>query len=224
LPAIIRAKKVLVLGDRNQFGNVKTANASHEVNAAYMEDLKKAFYHDFADVGQEVRTKLDYFNIRRSVLDFIEPISNFSIQLKKHFRSYPEMIGFSSKYFYGDNLQVMKIRGKPIEDVIEFDGIEHDGLVDQRNVNVLEGRRIIDRLAELIDLDEPPSVGVITPHTEQQAFIGKLVHEHPRSDEFYDKLRLGHNVRHLPGRRAGGHLLFACGHRSERPARLRFSE
>jgi tetratricopeptide (TPR) repeat protein len=190
LPAIIRAKKVLVLGDRNQFGNVKTSNASHEVNAAYMQDVIKAFSEDFANAGQQVRTKIDYFNIRHSVLDFIEPISNFSIQLKKHFRSYPEMISFSSKYFYGDSLQVMKIRGKPIEDVIEFDPIEHDGLVDQRNVNALEGRRIIDRIAELLDMESAPTVGVITPHTEQQAFIGKLVHEHPRSDEFYDKLHL----------------------------------
>ena len=32
LPAIVRAKKVLVLGDRSQFGNVKTSNASKEVN------------------------------------------------------------------------------------------------------------------------------------------------------------------------------------------------
>ena len=186
LPAIIRAKKVLVLGDRNQFGNVKTATASREVNAAYMLDLIKAFTEDFTNAGQTVRTKIDLFDIRSSVLDFIEPISNFAIQLKKHFRSYPEMISFSSKYFYGDSLQVMKIRGKLIEDVIEFDSVEHDGLVDQRNVNVIEARRIIDRIAELLDLDPAPSVGVITPHTEQQAFIAKLVHEHQRSDEFYD--------------------------------------
>lgn len=59
LPAIIRAKKVLVLGDRNQFGNVKTSTASHEVNAAYMQDLLKAFAEDFASAGQEVRTKID---------------------------------------------------------------------------------------------------------------------------------------------------------------------
>jgi hypothetical protein len=124
------------------------------------------------------------------VLDFIEPISNFSIQLKKHFRSYPEMISFSSKYFYGDSLQAMKIRGKPIEDVIEFDSVEHDGLIDQRNVNVLEGRRIIDRIVEFLELHPAPSVGIITPHTEQQAFIGKLVHEHPQSNEFYEKLHL----------------------------------
>ena len=43
LPAIVRAKKVLVLGDRSQFGNVKTSNASKEVNSAYMQDLVRTF-------------------------------------------------------------------------------------------------------------------------------------------------------------------------------------
>jgi hypothetical protein len=190
LPAIIRAKKILVLGDRNQFGNVKTSNASKEVNVASMQDLIKAFTEDFADVSQTVRTKIDLFNIKSSVLDFVEPISNFSIQLKKHFRSYPEMISFSSKYFYGNSLQVMKIRGNPIEDVIEFDAIDHDGLVDKRNINVLEARRIVDRVIELLEWDPIPSVGIITPHTEQQAFIAKLFNDHPRSDEMYDSLRL----------------------------------
>jgi AAA domain len=190
LPAIIRAKKVLVLGDRNQFGNVKTSNAPQEVNVAFMQDLIKSFTEDYADVSDAVRTKIDLFNIRSSVLDFVEPISNFAIQLKKHFRSYPEMISFSSKYFYGDNLQVMKIRGKPIEEVIEFDTIDHDGLIDQRNVNALEAKRIVEKIAECLDRDPPPTVGVITPHTEQQAYIAKLVGEHPQSEEFYDKLRL----------------------------------
>ena len=57
LPAIIRAKKILVLGDRNQFGNVKTSNASKEVNIAFMQDLIKAFTEDFADVSQTVERK-----------------------------------------------------------------------------------------------------------------------------------------------------------------------
>ena len=124
------------------------------------------------------------------MLDFVGPISNFAIQLKKHFRSYPEMISFSSKYFYGDSLQVMKIRGEPIEEVIEFDMIDHDGRIDQRNVNALEAKRIVEKIAECLDRDPPPTVGAITPHTEQQAYIAKLVGEHPQSEEFYDKLRL----------------------------------
>ena len=190
LPAIVRAKKVLVLGDRNQFGNVKTSTASLEVNAAYMQDLRKAFVEEFPNADVTARIKLDLFDIRSSVLDFLEPISNFDIQLKKHFRSYPEMISFSSAYYYGNSLQVMKIRGKPIEEVIEFDPIEHDGYLDKRNANELEARRIIDRIEELLDLNPTPTVGVITPHTEQQALIAKLAQDHSRFDEMEDKLRL----------------------------------
>ena len=190
LPAIIRAKKVLVLGDRNQFGNVKTSTASVEVNAAYMQDLHKAFVEDFPNANITARIRVDLFDIRSSVLDFLEHISNFDIQLKKHFRSYPEMISFSSKYFYDNGLQVMKIRGKPIEDVIEFDPIEHDGYLDKRNANEPEAQRIIDRIEKLLDLNPTPTVGVITPHTEQQALIAKLAQDHKRFDEMDNKLRL----------------------------------
>ena len=190
LPAIIRAKKVLVLGDRHQFGNVKTTNASREINTSYMKDLFKAFAEDYPKAGSEVHARVDLFDIRHSVLDFIEPISNFDIQLKKHFRSYPEMIGFSSKYFYGNSLQVMKIRGKLLDEVIQFDAVEHDGLLDKRNANEIEAKRIVGHIEQLLEHDPAPSVGVITPHTEQQAHIASLIHDHPRSDEIYSKLRL----------------------------------
>ena len=46
-----------MLGDRNQFGNVKTSNASQEVNVAFMQDLIKSFTEDYADVSDAVRTK-----------------------------------------------------------------------------------------------------------------------------------------------------------------------
>jgi superfamily I DNA and/or RNA helicase len=45
-------------------------------------------------------------------------------------------------------------------------------------------------VTDLLEADPPPSVGIITPHTEQQAFIGKLASDHPRSEELYDRLRL----------------------------------
>ena len=57
-------------------------------------------------------------------------------------------------------------------------------------MNALEAKRIVEKIAECLDRDPLPTVGVITPHTEQQAYIAKLVGEHPQSEEFYDKLRL----------------------------------
>jgi superfamily I DNA and/or RNA helicase len=38
-PAFVRAKKLVVLGDRRQFSNVKTTNASREINAKYAHEI-----------------------------------------------------------------------------------------------------------------------------------------------------------------------------------------
>ena len=58
--------------------------------------------------------QVELFDIKTSVLDFVDRIANLKIMLRKHFRGYPELINFSSKYFYSDNLQAVKIRGKSL--------------------------------------------------------------------------------------------------------------
>ena len=42
-PTLIRAKQLVVLGDRHQFSNVKTANASREINAKYAHGITENF-------------------------------------------------------------------------------------------------------------------------------------------------------------------------------------
>ncbi|MBQ9553443.1 hypothetical protein IJU97_00290 [bacterium] len=66
------------------------------------------------------------FNIKSSILDFCEHICHYEAMLKKYFRGYKEIISYSNKYFYSDNLQVMKIRGQNIDDVLEFKFLKHD--------------------------------------------------------------------------------------------------
>jgi len=190
LPALIRAKKVVVFGDRRQFGNVKTTNASLETNTAYMQDLLKTFRDDYGeDVSALERAKV--FNIKSSLMDFFEMTANFTIQLRKHFRGYPEMISFSSENFYSGNLQPMKIRGKAISEVLEFQPVEHDGKYDlAKNTNELEAKHILKQLKTLLQEDSPPSVGIITPHTNQQTYISRLIHQAPEGKEILSRLRL----------------------------------
>ena len=64
--------------------------------------------------------RLKKFNIKTSILEFFEFITNYNTQLLKHFRGYKEIISYSNKYFYQESLQVMKIRGKAIDDVLNF--------------------------------------------------------------------------------------------------------
>src|SRR6185503_13028995 len=43
LPALLRAKKVLILGDRKQFSNVKAAQARSDTNREYLNNLQDTF-------------------------------------------------------------------------------------------------------------------------------------------------------------------------------------
>ena len=190
LPAFVRAKKILVLGDRNQFSNVKTANASKMINQSYKARIVEQFRQEESpDVA--LLNQIKMFDIKTSILEFVERIANLKIMLKKHFRGYPEIIGFSSKYFYGGSLQAVKIRGKPIDEVIEFVELEHDGLHEIKgNTNRLEADAVIDYLKTLGKSDNPPDVCVITPFNEQQRLILERVRELPDGNDLSDSLRL----------------------------------
>ena len=189
LPAIIRSKKMVVMGDRKQFGNVKTSQASKEINNSYFTDVMKELDHKDS-TEDEIKVKAQALNISFSVLDFMERVSNFNIGLKKHFRGYPEMISFSSKYFYENTLQPMKIRGKPLSEVLEFIHIEPDSMFDKiKNTNEKEADLILEKIIKQLDDEDFRSVAVITPFTAQQTYISRTISNHTRYQEILEKLK-----------------------------------
>ncbi len=189
-PALLRAKKVLILGDKKQFSNVKSAAARSDTNREYINNLKDCFIKSISNESTKL-IKLSKFNVKTSILEFFEFISNYNTQLLKHFRGYKEIISYSNKYFYQDSLQVMKIRAKPIDEVLKFSFIKHDGKKELlQNTNTLEAEFIISELKKLKDIDSNQSVGIITPHTNQQKILFEKISKLPEKDYFYDKLKL----------------------------------
>ena len=189
-PALLRAKKVLILGDRKQFSNVKSAQARTEENRKYLNELQDCFVNHVSNDGIKL-VKLEKFNIKTSILEFFDFICNYNGQLLKYFRGYKEIISYSNKYFYQDNLQVMKIRGKAIDEVLKFSFIKHDGKKELvQNTNTLEAEFIISELKKLKGIDSNQSVGIITPHTNQQKLLVEMINKLPEKDYFYDKLKL----------------------------------
>lgn len=189
-PALLRAKKILILGDKKQFSNVKSAQARSDTNREYLNSLKGTFKKHVSTEETKL-VKLGKFNIKTSILEFFEFISNYNIQLLKHFRGYEEIISYSKKYFYKDSLQVMKIRGKMIDEVLHFSFIKHDGKKELiQNSNSLEVGFIISELKKLKEVDGNQTVGIITPHTNQQKLIVEMISKLPEKDYFYDNLKL----------------------------------
>jgi hypothetical protein len=189
-PALLRAKKVVVLGDKKQFSNVKTAQASSDTNSEYRNRLDTSFKKNISTGPAELE-RLTKFDIKTSILEFFEFISNFDIMLLKHFRGYRELISYSSKHFYGGNLQAIRIRGKSIESTIKFSFIEHDGKQElAKNTNSLECEFILNQLRQLKAESSRCSVGIITPHTNQQKLIASSVSDDLDRDDFYESLKL----------------------------------
>lgn len=194
LPALIRGKQIVVLGDDKQFSNVKANNASKVTNQELKQKVQEAFLLEqgqkAADYGWLTKVK-ENFDIKNSILKFVRFIRNYQCQLKKHFRCYPEIISYSDKYFYGNSLQCMKVRGVPIEEVIKFEVIEHDGKIDKaKNTNELEAKHLIKLLKKLHRQDSRQTLGIITPHREQVNLLFDKINELPERDWLFNQCQL----------------------------------
>lgn len=187
-PALLRAKKVVVMGDSKQFSNTKSSNASISLNEKYRSDLQSYFKREVS-IDAAMLGRLSYFDVKRSILEFCGMCSNYSIMLRKHFRSYQELISYSSKNFYGGQLQAIKIRGVPLSDVIEFTEMTGD-VVSTRSTNQSEANFILEKCIELLKEVSPPTVGIITPFNEQQTLLSKMFSNHALYQDFKSKLHL----------------------------------
>jgi len=193
LPAVLRAKKLVVLGDSKQFSNVKSSNASNATNNKYRAALVQYFQrHVRADA--EALQRLAMFDVKRSILEFCSMAASYTLMLRKHFRSYQELISYSSTQFYAGQLQAIKVRGVPLAEVIRFEQVDPAGKKVSRATNQAEADFIAAELVALLDRAdagaEAPTVGVITPFREQHTLLTKLLHQHERAPEFERRLRL----------------------------------
>jgi superfamily I DNA and/or RNA helicase len=85
----------------------------------------------------------------------------------------------------------MKIRGKPIDEVIKFsevDAAEENHLYP--NTNGKEVEFIISELHSLYESGIEVSVGIITPHTNQQKLLVEMISKTPEWEYYLNKLQL----------------------------------
>jgi len=102
-----------------------------------------------------------------------------------------EIIGYSNKNFYGNTLEVMKIRGKSIDNVIKIIKVNPGEKKEiYKNVNQAEAECILDELRGLRDSGFKGTVGVITPFTNQQRLISNIIYNSGDWREFEDSFKL----------------------------------
>jgi hypothetical protein len=189
LPAVLRAKKVVVFGDTKQFSNVKSAQASNVTNAGWLTDIEAYFRAHVSDSTTKLQ-RLKHFDVKKSVLEFFDLISNYQTMLRKHFRGYQELISFSSKHFYDSQLQAIKIRSKPVRETIRFEILEGATAGEVKNTNRTEAEFILKELRRMVAEEEDMTVGVITPFREQVKLLNEILFRDAYGERFESEFRL----------------------------------
>ena len=166
LPALYRAKRVVVTGDPNQLKHYSFVSRSQQNNLRLKYDLSNDKIFDYRG-----RSILDFFIAKVQSQDQIT-------FLREHFRSTPSLIEFSNQHFYNGQLEVLKSTPKHVANR-QIELIELEGQRDQKGINETEADAVIAYLNKLITeytiQKEVPTIGIISPFSSQVNYINKLL-------------------------------------------------
>ena len=168
LPALLRGKKLLVVGDDKQVSPSAVGLA-----AQVIEDLRNRFLRE-QEHGELMTPERSIYDLANVVF------AGNSVMLKEHFRCVPAIIEFSNREFYENDIQPLRVPkanerlDPPLVDVFVKGGNR------QGDVNKPEAKAVVDEIeAILADQQfEGRSIGVVTLlGTAQAAHIHELVSE-----------------------------------------------
>ncbi|MBF5004216.1 AAA domain-containing protein [Diaphorobacter caeni] len=179
LPAILRAKKILVVGDDKQ---VSPDGAF--ISAARIQELRDRFLADqpFAPV----------MTIDRSLYDLASTVfASQRVMLREHFRCVPAIIAYSNTAFYGEQIQPLRIpKASERMDPPLVDIFVRGGQRDGRDINALEADAIVAEIEAIVaDPDMAGrSIGVVSLlGLEQAKHIDTLVRARVDAKELLER-------------------------------------
>lgn len=165
IPLLFRAKRAIIVGDDKQLPHL-----------SFLEKAKEQSFLNKYNIPDKYQLMWRYRT--NSMFDVAHYYSTSSVLLDEHFRSYPEIIEFSNREFYGGRLKIMKRQisanaACPIElNIIDNAKVDLDS-----TRNMAEVEKIIDKIHEIIQNDPKASIGVISPFRGQVELVKKALYQ-----------------------------------------------
>lgn len=166
LPALLRGKKVLVVGDHKQVSPSAVGTAEEKI-----KELVSRFLGNQPH-GSEMTPDKSIYDLARVVF------AGNSVMLKEHFRCVPAIIEFSNREFYQGDIRPLRVPranerlDPPLVDVFVKGGYR------KGDVNDPEAKAIVDEIESILGdtLFDGRSIGVVTLlGTSQAALIHEMV-------------------------------------------------
>ena len=139
LTALLRGKKMIIVGDDKQISPISVGITIDSLKALQNKYLTK--------IGLGVG-----FDMDMSIYDLAQNVcGSKKVVLKEHFRCLPEIIEFSNKYFYGNQINCLKVRSKEntIKNPIETYYVD-DATINNATSNYLLNQKEIDKIIDIL--------------------------------------------------------------------------
>ena len=166
LPALLRGKKLLVVGDHKQVSPSAVGTAEEKIKELISRFLGKQPF------GSEMTPDKSIYDLARVVF------AGNQIMLKEHFRCVPAIIEFSNREFYQGDIRPLRVPkanerlDPPLIDVFVKGGYRRG------DVNPAEAEAIVDEIKTIIGdpAYDDRSIGIVTLlGTAQAAFIHERI-------------------------------------------------
>jgi len=182
LPALYRAKRAMIVGDTKQLRHYSFLSKKKEAQLMSKHNLTTA---DHSVVSYRDNSILDLS------LDAVNSDEQLGF-LDEHFRSKPELIHFSNRYFYHGRLKIMQHRPSTNSGHLLVHRV--NGVRDKFGINRIEATAIINAIQTIISncisTGIKQSIGVISPFRHQADHISKEIEHHfKQSDIIKYKIR-----------------------------------
>lgn len=161
LPAILRAKKILIVGDDQQVSPEGVGLEEEKV-----KNLVSRFLYNQVDIFRPQMTP------DRSMYDLFKVVfANSSVMLREHFRCVTPIIEYSKREFYKHELRPLRMPARserldpPLVDVYVEDGFR------SKEVNLPEAQFIVDEIKEIVanPAMDGRTIGVVSLIGSEQA-------------------------------------------------------
>ena len=183
LPMILRAKRVVIIGDPLQLKHISAVRPYEE------EAISNHLNLSFGKSGVYGHKSL--WDHAAQVLGFATS-GNSLVNLENHYRCHPDIIGFANKAFYLPRTGInMAIKTEPSNSELRTQGIILRPVIgiqkaEDCNSNEAEAQKCIE-IAKSIRSHYPKlSLGIVTPFRHQAELINKLMPEKMRADVVAD--------------------------------------
>ena len=171
LPLVYRARSIAVIGDENQLPAIPTIQPPEELSLASKHDIDEFLgWVGHASV-----------NVYGAAVESLPRRRADVLMLTEHFRSHPQIIGFSNRHIYHQRLELKKDPhwgdrlpiGSGVHSIPVM-GFAQRGERGRSWVNPIEGNRVLQLIQELRSgQSRQLSLGVVTPFSAQKDWLRK---------------------------------------------------